>query len=61
MSAPHALGIAEAAALIAARRLSPVELLQDCLARIAALDPRLNAFIRVTAEEALADARAAGQ
>lgn len=59
MSAPHALGIAEAAALIAARRLSPVELLQDCLARIEALDPRLNAFIRVTAEEALADARAA--
>lgn len=59
MSAPHALGLAEAAALIAARRLSPVELLQDCLARIAALDARLNAFIKLTAEEALADARTA--
>ena len=59
MTAPHALGLAEAAAQIAARRLSPVELLQDCLARIAALDPRLNAFVKLTAEEALADARAA--
>jgi aspartyl-tRNA(Asn)/glutamyl-tRNA(Gln) amidotransferase subunit A len=59
VTAPHALSLSEAAALIAARRLSPVELLQDCLARIAAVDPKLNAFIKVTAEEALADARAA--
>ncbi|MCB4824078.1 amidase [Roseicella aerolata] len=59
MTAPHLLPLAEAAALIAARRLSPVELLQDCLSRIAVLDPRLNAVIRLAAEEAMADARAA--
>jgi aspartyl-tRNA(Asn)/glutamyl-tRNA(Gln) amidotransferase subunit A len=56
---PHSLTLAEAAALIAARRLSPVELLEDCLRRIAALDPALNAFIRMTVEEAEAQARAA--
>jgi aspartyl-tRNA(Asn)/glutamyl-tRNA(Gln) amidotransferase subunit A len=59
MTAPHSLSLAEAAALIAARRLSPVELLRDCLDRIAALDPKLNAFIKVTGEEAMAEARAA--
>lgn len=58
-TAPHAMTLAEAAALIAARRLSPVELLQDCLARIDAAEPRLNAFIRQTREEAMAAARAA--
>ena len=55
----HQLSLTEASALIAARRLSPVELLQDCLAQIAALDPRLNAFIRQLPLEALAQARAA--
>lgn len=56
---PHALTLAEAAALIAARKLSPVELLEDCLKRIAALDPRLNAFVRMTVDEAESAARAA--
>jgi aspartyl-tRNA(Asn)/glutamyl-tRNA(Gln) amidotransferase subunit A len=56
---PHSLTLAEAAALIAARKLSPVELLEDCLRRIAALEPSLNAFIRMTVEEAEAAARAA--
>ena len=55
---PHSLSLAEAAALIAARKLSPVELLEDCLKRIAALDPRLNAFVRMTVEEAEAFIRA---
>ena len=59
MTAPHLLPLAEAAALIAARRLSPVELLTDCLARIEMLEPRLNTVIRLVAEEALAAARAA--
>ncbi|WP_217362824.1 amidase [Roseicella sp. DB1501] len=59
MTAPHLLPLAEAAALIAARRLSPVELLQDCLARIAALEPQLHAVIRLLAEDAMAAARAA--
>ncbi len=59
MSAPHALPLAEAAALIAAKRLSPVELLQSCLDRIAAVEPKLNAIIRLVADEAMGDAKAA--
>ncbi len=53
------LTIAEAARLIAARKLGPVELARDLLARIAALDPVLNAFITVTERQALTAARAA--
>ncbi|TCH97225.1 amidase [Roseococcus sp. SYP-B2431] len=59
MSAPHQLSLAEASTQIAARKLSPVELLEDCLARIAAQDPKLNAVIRLTEEEARAGAQAA--
>ncbi len=55
------LTIAEAARLIAARKLSPVELTRALLARIAALDPTLNAFITVTERRALSAARAAGR
>ena len=51
--------ITEAAALFRARKLSPVELARDCLARIARLDPELHAFVAVTEERALQDARAA--
>ena len=56
---PAALGVAEAARLLHARRLSPVELVRGCLERIERLDRRLNAFITVTTEAALAEARAA--
>jgi aspartyl-tRNA(Asn)/glutamyl-tRNA(Gln) amidotransferase subunit A len=41
------------------RLLSPVELTQACLERIAQLNSRLNAFITVTPEQALAAARRA--
>jgi aspartyl-tRNA(Asn)/glutamyl-tRNA(Gln) amidotransferase subunit A len=51
--------IAEAARLIASRRLSPVELTRTKLERIAALEPQLNAFITVSAETALQQAHAA--
>lgn len=51
--------IAEASALIASKQLSPVELAREHLARIALLDPALHAFIRVTEERAMADARSA--
>ncbi|MBE7544964.1 MAG: amidase [Bryobacteraceae bacterium] len=58
-SDPAWMTIAEAAALIRRKRLSPVELTRACLARTEALQPRLNAFITITAESALAAARAA--
>ena len=53
------LTLSEAAAAVRKRRVSPVELTEACLARIEQLNPRLNAFITVTAEAALAEARAA--
>ncbi|WP_149536313.1 amidase [Siccirubricoccus phaeus] len=51
--------IAEAAKLIAARKLSPLELAQECLARAHRLNGTLHAFIRFTEESALATAKAA--
>src|SRR3984885_7567374 len=41
------------------RDVSPVELTRACLDRIEKLNPTLNAFITVTAESAMAEARAA--
>jgi len=51
--------IAEAARLIAATRLSPVELTRACLERVQKLDGQLHAFVHLTGERALAEARAA--
>lgn len=51
--------IAEAAAQLRRKKMSPVELAQQALARIEELNPRLNAFITVTAERALGEAKAA--
>ncbi len=51
--------IAEAAAAFRVGTLSPVELARDLLARIERLDPTLHSFVAVTADRALADARAA--
>ena len=51
--------IADAARLIAAKQLSPVELTRACLARVHALDSELHAFVHLTEERGLADARAA--
>jgi aspartyl-tRNA(Asn)/glutamyl-tRNA(Gln) amidotransferase subunit A len=53
------LTIAEAGRLIAAKRLSPVELVKILLDRIEATDPKLNAFLLVTDRQAMAAARAA--
>jgi aspartyl-tRNA(Asn)/glutamyl-tRNA(Gln) amidotransferase subunit A len=61
MTEPHLLSAAEAGHAIAARTLSPVELLSALLARIARLDPKLNAFIRLDADAAMAAAKAAEQ
>ncbi|HUB13434.1 MAG TPA: amidase [Acetobacteraceae bacterium] len=56
---PPFLSIADASRLIAAKKLSPVELTRALLARIAAVDPQINAFLLVTERQALAAARAA--
>ena len=53
MTEPCWLGVNEIAAAYAARQLSPVELLQSLLDRIAALDPKLHAFIRLDADLAM--------
>ena len=58
-SVPTFLTIAEAGRLIAARKLSPVELTKALLKRIETVDPTLNAFLLVTGQKALSAARAA--
>jgi len=56
---PEYLTIAEAARLLERKELSPVELVDSRLDRIARLDGRLHSFIRVLADAARADARTA--
>src|SRR6266853_2887075 len=53
------LELAEASLAVQKKELSPVDLTQACLARIERLNPELNAFITVTAESALEEARKA--
>jgi len=53
------LTIREAADLVHKKKLSPVELTTACLARIGQVNPTLNAFITVTTESALQQAREA--
>ncbi len=52
-------GIRELGGLFRRRELSPVDYATDLLHRIERLDKSLNAYVTVTAERALADARAA--
>ncbi len=51
------LGLSEASELVRNKKVSPVELTHECLSRIERLNPKLNAFITVTADSALAEAR----
>jgi aspartyl-tRNA(Asn)/glutamyl-tRNA(Gln) amidotransferase subunit A len=53
------LGLAEAANLIRARKLSPVEYAQALLDRTNKLDPRYHAYIKLTPERAMEAARRA--
>ena len=55
----HEITVAEAGRRFRAKSLSPVELTQAYLERIEAIDPFLNAFIEVTADRALAEAKQA--
>ncbi|HTO04330.1 MAG TPA: amidase, partial [Opitutus sp.] len=53
------VGATELARLIRAREVSPVEVVSSLFARIDAVNPRLNAFVHLFREEALAKAKAA--
>ena len=53
------LSLSEVSQLVHGKKISPVELTQACLSRIEQLNPNLNAFITVTADSALAQAREA--
>src|SRR4051812_10212915 len=59
MNEAHWLTAAEIGSAYASRKLAPVELVQTLLARIDKEDSRINAFIDVGADRALADAREA--
>src|SRR3989441_11652793 len=49
--------ISETSVQIRARTVSPVDVVSECLQKIDALNPKLNAFITVLADQALAAAR----
>jgi amidase len=55
----HYLEIAELAALIAAREVSPVEVADSLLTRISALEPKLHSFAHINPEAVRASARKA--
>jgi amidase len=57
----HYLSIEELARLLAARKVSPVELTEAMLRRIERVDPALKSYALVTPELALAQARTAEQ
>ncbi|MHB8497001.1 MAG: amidase [Acidimicrobiales bacterium] len=57
MTSPyHFRTIAELSILIREQRISPVELVTECLERVERLNPTRNAFITVVADQALAEA-----
>ncbi len=51
--------LVDVAGLIRTKQISPVELTKTMLARIEAVDPKLHAYVTITAEQAMAQARAA--
>jgi aspartyl-tRNA(Asn)/glutamyl-tRNA(Gln) amidotransferase subunit A len=53
------LALSVASYLVRTKKVSPVELTHECLSRIERLNPKLNAFITVTADSAVAEARQA--
>lgn len=59
MTEMHWLTAGQISSAYAARRLSPVELIQGLLERVSSQNPQFNAFIKVDAEAALDSARLA--
>ena len=58
-SAMHYMTLTEVAALLRAKKLSPVELTRTLLDRISRLDGRLHSYITVTGDLALEQAKRA--
>ncbi len=56
MAEPWELSLSEAARAIAAGRLTPVELVESTLSRIERVEPRVQAWARLTAEDARREA-----
>jgi Asp-tRNA(Asn)/Glu-tRNA(Gln) amidotransferase A subunit family amidase len=59
MTEPCDLSAVAARRMIGARQLSPVELLDSCLARTAAVDHAVNAMVALDTDRARAAAKAA--
>src|SRR3984885_13371734 len=57
-ASPTQWTLQQASEQIRAKKISPEELTRTCLDRIELLNPRLNAFITVMAEQAMTEARA---
>jgi aspartyl-tRNA(Asn)/glutamyl-tRNA(Gln) amidotransferase subunit A len=57
MSTLHTLSVTEVAALVRRRDISPVEVVEDCLKRIEAVEPTLQAWVTLDRQGALAAAR----
>ena len=55
----NTLAIADAARMLRAREISAVELTRACLGRIAAVEPKIHAYLTVSEKEAVAQADAA--
>lgn len=55
------LALSEASQLVRSKKVSPVELTHECLSRIERLNPKLNAFITVTADSAVAEGPHGGE
>src|SRR5260370_27156302 len=60
-SDPTGFTLAEASAKIHSRSVTPSQLTEACLARIATYNPKLNAFITVMQEQAMAQAKVLDQ
>jgi Asp-tRNA(Asn)/Glu-tRNA(Gln) amidotransferase A subunit family amidase len=58
MASTHELDALQVAAQYAAGALSPVDVARDCLARIDAWEPKLNAMYRIDRDGAMAAAKA---
>ena len=59
MTEPCDLGALEARRLIGRKRLSPVDLLESCIARIEAVNPAVNAVVATDYARARAEAKTA--